>query len=315
MEHKNHFSKIGLFLFASSFFICTEQLLAVTIYRQIPGSLQHPSLTYLLGMLPLYVIIFPIALLLFKRLSAPMPVMKKKISAGKFVLAFLICYAMTYICNLVARFVCAIIGMSLYNNMADLTSYIHPAVLFFLTVLCAPVMEELLFRKALISHTIQYGEGISILLSGFTFGLFQDRLDRFAAAFVLGIFLGFLYTKTGNIIYTIILHICFDFIDTFLSAFILNTYTDLQYTASTDFITLITEHTSQMLPVFIYFFFILVMIISGFILFVVNRKKLRTEPGIIRIEKEKRFSIIILNAGMILYITFRLILIILSSFR
>ena len=315
MEYKKHFSKIGLFLFASSLFICVEQLLAVTIYRQIPGSLQHPSLTYLLSMLPVYVIIFPIALWLFKRLSAPMPVMKKKISAGKFVLAFLICYAMTYICNLAARFLCAIMGMSLYNNMSDLTNYIHPAVLFFLTVLCAPIMEELLFRKALISHTIQYGEGISILLSGFTFGLFQDRLDRFATAFVLGIFLGFLYTKTGNITYTIILHICFDFFDTFLSAFILNTYTDLRYTASTDFITLITKHTSQMLPVFIYSFFILVMLISGSILFVVNRKKLKTEPSIIRIEKEKRFSIIILNAGMILYITFRLILIILLSFR
>ena len=53
----------------------------------------------------------------------------------------------------------------------------------------APVFEELIFRKLLVSRTIRYGETFSILLSGFMFGLFHGNMIQFVFAFIVGIIL------------------------------------------------------------------------------------------------------------------------------
>ena len=68
----------------------------------------------------------------------------------------------------------------------------------FIMVLCAPVAEELIFRKLLIDRLTQYGEGVAVLFSGLMFGLFHGNLNQFVYAFVLGLCFGFIYVKTGD---------------------------------------------------------------------------------------------------------------------
>ena len=49
-----------------------------------------------------------------------------------------------------------------------------------------------------------------MLFSGLMFGLFHGNLNQFVYAFVLGLCFGFIYVKTGNIRYTIGLHMLDD---------------------------------------------------------------------------------------------------------
>ena len=68
------------------------------------------------------------------------------------------------------------------------------------------VFEELLFRKFLIDRTIRHGEFISCAMSGIMFGLWHGNFQQFFFAFFIGVLFAFVYIRTGNIIYTMIMH-------------------------------------------------------------------------------------------------------------
>ena len=70
---------------------------------------------------------------------------------------------------------------------------------FIIAVLIAPTAEELLFRKLLTERIVKYGELAAVLASGLFFGLFHGNLNQFSYAFLLGLFLGFIYVKTGKL--------------------------------------------------------------------------------------------------------------------
>lgn len=328
MEHKKHFSKLGLLLLLSSVLIFAVQIISLKLFSLIPAVEESTTLSTLATMLPMYIIAFPIIFWMFGKIPVQVTLEQKKMSAGKIFLAFLICYAGTYICNFIGVMLTGIIGMfkqsEVSNVMLDLTQSLHPAANFFIVVICAPIMEELLFRKALMSRTAQYGEGISILLSGFIFGLFHGNLNQFMYAFLLGIFFGFIYMKTGNIRYTIILHMCINFMGSFIGAFILDVsnyfdfvakFTELSMSGApseSDLMALMTEYAGGLVILFAYFLILIGFVITGLVLFFVNLKKFRVAPGTIVIEKGKRFSTVILNAGMILYSIFWIVQIILQ---
>ena len=63
----------------------------------------------------------------------------------------------------------------------------------------APVFEELIFRKLLVSRTIRYGETFSILLSGFMFGLFHGNFQQFFFASFVGMLFAFVFIRTGSV--------------------------------------------------------------------------------------------------------------------
>lgn len=69
-----------------------------------------------------------------------------------------------------------------------------------------PVFEELIFRKFMIDRTIRHGEFISCAMSGLMFGLWHGNFQQFFYAFFVGVLFAFVYIRTGNIIYTMILH-------------------------------------------------------------------------------------------------------------
>ena len=68
------------------------------------------------------------------------------------------------------------------------------------------IFEELLFRKFLIDRTIRHGEFISCAMSGIMFGLWHGTFQQFFFAFFIGVLFAFVYIRTGNIIYTMIMH-------------------------------------------------------------------------------------------------------------
>ena len=72
--------------------------------------------------------------------------------------------------------------------------------------ICAPIFEELIFRKVLIDRTIRYGEYVSIVMSGIMFGLLHGNFSQFFFAALVGMLFAYVYIRTGRIRYTIFLH-------------------------------------------------------------------------------------------------------------
>ena len=56
-------------------------------------------------------------------------------------------------------------------------------VTFLYMVICAPILEEYIFRKLIVDRTVKYGQGVAVVLSGLMFGLFHGNLNQFAYAF------------------------------------------------------------------------------------------------------------------------------------
>jgi|AntRauMFilla1563_2_1112583.scaffolds.fasta_scaffold01672_7 hypothetical protein len=75
-------------------------------------------------------------------------------------------------------------------------------------LLITPVLEELLFRKLILSKLyIKYGYFVSILITSFLFSISHLDVNNFLIFFIGSIFLCFIFLKTNNILYSILLHI------------------------------------------------------------------------------------------------------------
>jgi len=322
ISNKKLFSQIGLRLFIGTLIIFAVQLIFGAIAGNIPAVATSGDLSVLVSMLPMYIIAFPIIFLLFKNIPVQISGEKKKMSVKHLIIAFIMCYAGTYICNLLASILTGIIGAlkqsDVENVMANLTSSISLPVNLFIVVICAPIMEELLFRKTLIDRTAHFGEGISILFSGLVFGLFHGNLVQFGYAFLLGIFFGFIYIKTKNIVYPIILHMVINFFGSFLGSIIMEKsgFYNLPADATeSEMMEFMMENAGGMMIYFGYALAIIILVIVGIVLFVKNRKKFVCAPGEVTIEKGTRFTTMILNVGMILYCIFWIVMIVMQLFQ
>ena len=73
-------------------------------------------------------------------------------------------------------------------------------------IIAAPIIEELIFRKLLIDRISPFGEKTAIFASALAFGLVHGNFSQFFYAFAIGLLFGYIYVKTRNILYTIVLH-------------------------------------------------------------------------------------------------------------
>ena len=261
-------------------------------------------------MLPMYAIAMPLMALLIRTVPA-VSLEKKKMTAGQWILTFLMCYGGTYVSNYVGiiltQVIGAIKGSPVSNNMVEVATSSNILVNFFIMVICAPIAEELLFRKLLIDRTVKYGEATAILFSGLMFGLFHGNLNQFVYAFVLGLFFGFIYVKTGNIRYTILLHMLVNFLGSVVGVIILNWLGDEFINALSDTSLLMTyamDNMPKIMTHFIYIILLLGIAIAGIVLLIVNARKIHFQPGEVTIPKGKRFSTTVVNVGMGFYFLF-----------
>ena len=192
-------------------------------------------------------------------------------------------------------------------------------VTFLYMVICAPILEEYIFRKLIVDRTVKYGQGVAVVLSGLMFGLFHGNLNQFAYAFLLGMFLAFLYVKTGELKVTIGLHMCINFMGAVVSVLLLKAihleeYQEVIMNGADS--QAVMDYMMKYLPgwigYMIYVLFILAVLVTGIVLFIVYRKKLKLELG--QIAKGRRFKTVIGNPGMICYCVFWIAMIIIQMF-
>lgn len=317
--YKKHFSLLGLMYFLGALIIIGVQVaVSMLVLAFAPSLLDNPNLSLLVSMLPTYTIAFPLTSLLIHQIPG-VQMKKHNMKPAQLLGAFAISYALMYLSNLAGQFFTNIIGIikgsPVDDAIADLVSELNPLTAFFVMVLLAPALEEWIFRKLLVDRTIRYGEGTAIFLSGLMFGLFHGNLNQFVYTFLIGTFWAFIYVKTGRLRYTIYLHMALNFMGSIGSLFFLGAISTLEggSSAMNGFHFLL----GMLIPLAIVIPYLIVvfgLVISGIVLLVTNWKRFRLIPAELFIPKEKRFSVIFLNAGMILYVLFWIIQIVLQLF-
>ena len=70
----------------------------------------------------------------------------------------------------------------------------------------APVTEEYMFRGAMLRTLSKYGSGFAIVASAFAFGLMHGNMGQTPMAFLIGLIMGYVAAKSGNIRQTIFIH-------------------------------------------------------------------------------------------------------------
>lgn len=135
---------------------------------------------------------------------------KKKMGFGQFLLMLILCYGLTYLGNLVGSLFMqaagSLQGTDYSNPLTDVIGQMDLGMIFLTTVIIAPVMEELMFRKYLVDRLVPYGQKTAVVFSGLFFGLFHGNFYQFFYAAALGAVFAWLYSTTGKIRYNIALH-------------------------------------------------------------------------------------------------------------
>lgn len=324
---RKHFSKLGLMFFLGTIIVNVVQIIALNIAKAInPAWVEDPNISILLAILPMYLLGMPVMIALIKRIPATPPE-QHHMKAGHFVLSVIMCYALTLVSNVVGLVVTFIVGLLkggfVNNEMVSLTTSTNVFLLFVFTVCCAPFYEEYIFRKLIVDRTVRYGQGVAVIVSGLMFGLFHGNFNQFIYAFTFGMFLAFLYVKTGKLKVTIGIHMIVNFVGSVIVPLLVNLI-DLD-----GYMQLINEGmdpdammaylSENMVGWVLYFCFmccVFAIVITGVVLLIVflAKKRFRLAPGQIVIPKGKRFRTVFLNLGMILFILFWIVVIIMQLF-
>ena len=172
----------------------------------------------------------------------------------------------------------------------------------------APIVEELVFRKFLIDRVHKYGEGIAIFISGLLFGLFHGNFSQVFFATGVGLFFAYIYVRTGNIWYSILLHMVVNLSSSVVSIMLIerldydliNKYVEMEV-YSPEAMEIMMQLMPNMLPLILWVLLLIIAAIIGLILWILNRKKFYLVKSEEYVEK-KKLRTAFGNYGMIYFL-------------
>ena len=319
------FSKIGWIYTIFSAAITVLQLIIVNVVHLVKPEVLTTEVQILISTVILYVLGMLILPIGFQKAQVPVTVLQKKhMTIGAFFKALFMSYSLLIITNLIGTLITTMIGIlkgsPIINPVEEIALNMDLPFLILFTVIGAPIFEELFFRKFLVDRTAQYGEGVSVVISGLMFGMFHGNLSQFPYAFALGAFFAYIYIRTGKIGYTILMHAVINFVGSIIGSLILK-YIDLSVyegiLTSTSieeiFAALTMENMTGVFVLLVYEMVIMTFVVIGIILWILEFKKFFFKPAEQDIPKGRCFEASICNKGMLVYIGFWFIMIIIAS--
>ncbi len=94
-----------------------------------------------------------------------------------------------------------------YQQMAGQMYSEHGIIVLLVTLVSAPILEELMFRGICFLRVRKLsGKGMTILLSGLLFGIYHMNLVQFIYAFLMGMFFALLFERYKDIRLTMACH-------------------------------------------------------------------------------------------------------------
>lgn len=178
-----------------------------------PSTLTADWFLWTVTIVSLYGIAAPLAYLILRGTPAAPPV-RRRMSVKTLVIFIFMAFNLLMAGALMGQAVNSVIGVFFGEQESQITEAMTNSSLWLsclYSLLIAPLLEELFFRKLLIDRLGFLGDWSVILLSGIAFGLFHGNLEQFFYAALLGTLLALVYRKTGNLLYTIIIHAVVNF--------------------------------------------------------------------------------------------------------
>ena len=267
--------------------------------------------THLFNSIPQYLIAFPILYLMVKGMKTKYR-QKTNMCASEFFSLFLISQTAMFAGNLIGEafngFFSVFKGSEVTDPVGELIASSPIWLLFITVVIIGPIFEELIFRKLMIDRLSRYGELVAVMASSIAFGLFHGNFYQFFYAVMLGLILGYMYAKTRNIKYSIIMHMLINFFGSILSIPIAESaeklFPQLENIQNGIEVNMADFLKNAML-VGSYSIIQYAMIIAGVVLFVksLKRGKFRIKSTYeYKIPSERVASIAIFNPGTILFL-------------
>lgn len=290
---KKSFRIIGLaLLLACSIMLSSEFVLALLSNKFGIVIDYSTTLGWILSYIPIYIVAIPLCIFIICKC----PKDDKKgivLSFKEFITYCVICFPIMYSGSLIG------LGFSWLISKGQAVNPVEEVVLsdvplkIIITVILAPILEELLFRKVIIDHTSLYGEKMAIFFSALAFGLFHTNFFQFFYAFGLGLVFGYIYVRTKRIRYTIIIHMLINFIGSVISPYILSVTNNLTDYNNIDF---------SLIMVALFGYLIIFLFIIGICLLISKRKKITFNLANYELNKGNKFKTVFLNVFTILFV-------------
>lgn len=260
-------------------------IVAIICEKFIPDLAKSSIYNFIVSILPIYLIALPIFLLIIRKIPKYDINEKSNLTIVEFIKVLIISFGAMYIFNLLGvgvNFLISLLkGSEVANPLADLLSKVNLLESLIFVGILAPIMEELIFRKILLSRLRKFGDSFSIFFSALAFGMFHGNLSQFFYAVALGCILGYIVVKTGTIKYSIALHMCINI----FGSVVIPGIVSMNNIIATEIIG------------FVYIF----IIIGSIVLFINNKKNIVLDDNCISLTKKEKFKLMFANAGMIIY--------------
>jgi membrane protease YdiL (CAAX protease family) len=288
------FSRIGLSLFT---FLVVQQLIVAVVMAlfTMPVSpfyseaiTQAGWFLWVVSYVPLYLIAFPIAVLILRTIpdGEDPPREKGALSAGQMTPLVIACFGIVYPLNLVSMLLSTLIaqlkGAPVVNPLETMVTNSNPWVNLVAVAFIAPIMEEIMFRWLLYKKLRGFGGKTYVIVSAAIFALFHCNLYQILYAFVLGLLFAGITYYTGTVKYAIILHVAINLIGNGISAIVM--------------------HYGGELAMGIWGVVIIALAVAGIVIGIVTWRKyahiFRFGPGV---EQAPEARTVILNPGIILF--------------
>lgn len=205
MRDSGDFSIIGMALL---FVVVLGQLSYVVLNAFFTAVLSVPEGSTVATMVGLYGVAFPVALWYLGRPTLPNRTMGEKRPAvflQYLIMSFGVLYCANWLTLLITTVIQNLSGAAVYNPVDTILQGNYGLVLLRVCIL-APVMEELLFRWAILGRLAHYGNWFATMVSGLLFAVLHGSISQFLYAFAVGILLAQFVLRGGEIWQSILLH-------------------------------------------------------------------------------------------------------------
>ncbi len=320
-EARRRFSQIGMAATVMVILMVGLPYLVLWFVKNyFPDIMDNDWFLWGLSVLPMYLVAVPVFLIMVGSVPKSLPE-KNGMSPGQWVTIIAISAACMYGGNMISlslmQAVGNLTGKIPENGLSDLLLASNVFVNFAVVGIAAPVIEELVFRKALIDRTRIYGEKTAILFSALTFALFHGNFYQFFYAFGLGLILAYIYIRTGRIRNSIFLHVGINLTSGVLTSWLLQSATEklpkeYQGRNLQEFLAGITdeekfiaalEMAEPAMPyiagLILYSFILFFLAIIGFVLYLVNIKKITFRKTEQQLPRELVGGTVYFNIGVI----------------
>lgn len=310
-------SRVGLAFFV---FVLASQLaaygLSLLIRHFFPAYVDAPWMEWTLTIVVLYGVAAPLCWLCLSGVPGEAP-HKRVMSPRTWGIFLLIGFTFIIAGSLVGQAVNRALSQLTHSNQgSQITEAMNGSTLWLsclYSLVIAPVMEELFFRKLLLDRMRPLGDGVAILFSGVAFGLFHGNLDQFFYATLLGCLFAYVYLNTGSLIGSVTMHTTLNFFGGVLPLLTAQLVPGLTEANTTEEVTaLLKSHPGGMAAYLVSAYLPYLFAIAGAVMLIRYARRLTAFLRPSPIPRGERFSTAVVNPGVILYIAATVILILLS---